>query len=210
VTDSRSDRFEDEDRLAARIDEGAVGVLPTDTAFGLVAPIDRASAVKRVFRIKGRSLEKTVPVLVTAGQAESLAEFTPIERSAAGRFWPGPLTLVLRARRPESRSPGLVREGTVALREPDHPALLRLLDRTGPLVGTSANPAGGATPRRARQLDEKLLERVDFLRRSPAGRGESSSVVRWSPRRDSWTMLREGPIRVESLPRAADREEEPR
>lgn len=181
--------------------EGGVAVFPTDTAYGLGARIDRPRAVRRVFGIKRRSTERTVPVLVLPNQARRLAEFAPTERAAADAFWPGGLTLVLAARRPEGLADGLEREGTVALRVPEYPALHRVLERTGPLVGTSANRSGGPTPRRTEDLSDGLLEQVDVALVGPVPGEASSTVARWLPEDERWKVHREGAVPADQLPR---------
>lgn len=208
------ERFEREDRIAEALRDGGVAVFPTDTAYGLGGRIDRPRAVRRVFEIKRRSTDRTVPVLVLPDQARRLAVFSPVERAAADRFWPGGLTLVLAARNPDGLADGLERDGTVALRVPDYPALHRVLERTGPLVGTSANLSGASTPRRRSDLSGELLERVDVVLRGPVPGEDSSTVARWSPEDGDWTVHRTGAVTPDQLPRpdtveSAGTEEEP-
>ncbi len=196
------DRFDREQRLVQRLRRGGVAVFPTDTAYGLGASIHRPRAVRRVFRAKNRPVEKTVPVLVVPDQARRLARFAPTERAAARRFWPGGLTLVLTARAPDRLTAGLVRDGTLALRVPDYPPLLRVLKRAGPLVGTSANPSGDPTPTRAEELASELLEWVDITVRGPVPGGTSSTVAQWGPRRNRWTVHRAGAVSPDRLPQS--------
>lgn len=196
------DRLDGEEHLIKRLRRGGVAVFPTDTAYGLGASIHRPGAVRRVFRAKGRPVEKTVPVLVVPDQARRLARFSPTERAAARRFWPGGLTLVLEARAPDRLTAGLVRDGTLALRVPDYPPLLRVLRRCGPLVGTSANPSGEPTPTRAQELSPELLERVDVTVRGAIPGGTSSTVAQWSSREERWTVHRAGAVPPDRLPRS--------
>lgn len=199
--------FEREESLAAQLRNGALGIVPTDTVYGLVASIHRDESVRTVFRVKDRPREKTVPVLVGSGQVEQLARIRPVERDAVRQFWPGGLTLVLEACSPEDWAVGLVREGTMAVRMPDHPALLNLLDRTGPLVGTSANRSGEPAPARPEALDPTLVDRVDFTVRGPELPGTSSTVGGWDASRETWVIHRTGPVTVEELPGAESDDE---
>lgn len=135
------------DQLSKRIRDGAVFIYPTDTCYGLGCSIDSPEAIDAVFDIKGRDESKTVPVLLTADQVKTLAAVCPVEERAMERFWPGGLTLALDARNPDSLDPRLLREGTVAVREPDVAPLIELIEEAGPIVGTSANLSGRPSPR---------------------------------------------------------------
>ena len=87
------------DRAAAVIREGGLVALPTDTLYGLAADPFNAAAVRRVFLVKGRTLERALP-LVAADVSQivsQLGSLPPIAIALAGRFWPGPLTMLLPA-----------------------------------------------------------------------------------------------------------------
>lgn len=130
---------------AARVlEEGSVVVIPTDTVYGLVARLDRPQGIERIFEIKNRSRSKPLPILVgDIKTARTLADFTAYALETAMSSWPGPVTLVLDVL---DDLPDVGGDGTtVGLRIPDHPFALELLRQTGPLVGTSANPAGKPT-----------------------------------------------------------------
>ena len=91
----------------------------------------------------------------------------PLARLLAGRFWPGPLTLVLDAR-----------DGTVGLRVPAHPVARAVLaGYGGPLYATSANPSGEPAPRALEGVDPAVCSAVDFAVRGGPGSGEASAVV---------------------------------
>ena len=178
---SRVDR-----ELAGRIEaaagalrRGGVVAYPTETFYGLGALARDASAVARIARAKGRPEGKPLP-LVAADRAmvEEVAEVGPLAARLADRFWPGPLTLVLRARPglPEAVTAGT---GTVGIRIPGS-EVARELSRAagGPIVSTSANPAGGTPPARAGDLEPGLRGRLDaVLDGGPAPGGLPSTVV---------------------------------
>lgn len=132
---------------AARVlAEGGVVVIPTDTVYGLVARLDRPQAIDRIFKIKKRARSKPLPILVAdIKTARTFADFSSHALEMAMSRWPGAVTLVLDVL---DDLPDIGGDGTtVGLRIPDHPFALELLQQTGPLVGTSANPAGKATGR---------------------------------------------------------------
>jgi L-threonylcarbamoyladenylate synthase len=121
---------------------GSVVGLPTDTVYGLAARLD-AEAVDRIFAAKGRPPDLALPVLIGAREQVGLvAASFPIPAVAISeRFWPGAITLVVRARRAVGRLVG--GDGkTVGIRWPDHPLVEQLCLEVGPLAVTSANRHG--------------------------------------------------------------------
>lgn len=179
--------------------EGAVFVYPTDTTWGIGCRMDHPESIRRIFTIKQRPPEKTVPVLLHRSDLEALALEHPPEARAIENWWPGALTLVLQARNPESLDPHLVRDGTIALREPDHPPLLGLLRELGPIVGTSANPTGQPAPTDRSELDPTLVEAVDWVLGEGKAGGTSSTVAQWNGEQDRWVIHRQGPIELTAL-----------
>ena len=132
--------------LRALVDDvraGAVLAIPTESSYGLAADPRNASAVRRVFTIKGRDGAK--PLLVVAanrGQLDDLG--VAASRETLDRFfavWPAPLTVTLPVRTPLPASAG---EATLAVRVPAHRELRELLEATGPLTATSLNRSGSA------------------------------------------------------------------
>ena len=175
----------------AALRRGDLVVLPTDTVYGLAAHPRLPNAVALVYAVKERPAEKQLPLLVSgADQAAALAETSPLGERLMARFWPGGLTLVLRAREDGS---------TVAVRMPDHAVALALIGALGgPLATTSANRSGQpscttATAVRA-QLPTGYAVVID-AGASPGGR--DSTVLDLTapvPR-----ILRRGAVDVEDL-----------
>jgi L-threonylcarbamoyladenylate synthase len=129
----------------AAVSRGEVIVVPTDTVYGVAVCPKVEGAVDRVVALKGRGRDMAPPLLVSsADQAAGLiAEGTLNDEviSLIHQFWPGALTVVLPVN-PELGFDIGQTPGTVALRSPDHPALLELLRIHGPLAVTSANRTG--------------------------------------------------------------------
>jgi len=131
-------------RLArAAIGRGELVVIPTDTVYGVAADAFSPAAVQRLLDAKGRDRTAPPPVLVPGiPTLDALAEFVPDEvRALVARFWPGGLTVVLRARPTLDWDLGETR-GTVAVRMPSDRIALELLSETGPLAVSSANRTG--------------------------------------------------------------------
>lgn len=187
------------DRAAALLRDGGVVAFPTETVYGLGANAFDARAVARVFDIKGRPAfdPLIVHVLDEAMLARVVSDVPTMARRLIERFWPGPLTLVLR-KQPEV--PGLVTSGlaTVAVRMPAHPVARALLERTrSPLAAPSANPFGRLSPTRAQHVDRMLGDRVDLIvDGGPAEHGLESTIVALEP---TCVLLRPGAIPIDAI-----------
>jgi L-threonylcarbamoyladenylate synthase len=146
------------DATAAALRAGRVVVLPTDTVYGLAALPDHAEGVQAIYRAKGRPEGMHLPVLgASLDQVRRLGvDLTGEAESLAQRWWPGPLTMVF-GFDPRSRRPGwLDGRDEVAVRIPQHAFLLALLETTGVLLVTSANPHGSPTPTSAQDVIDAL------------------------------------------------------
>jgi len=159
---------------------GGLVAFPTETVYGLGADAEDVHAVERIFAAKGRP--RTHPLIAHIGSADQLdhwaADVPEFARVLAERFWPGPLTLVLRR---NSRVPLAVTGGleTVALRVPDHPLALALLSAfAGAVAAPSANRFGSVSPTTADHVREGLGPAVDFvLDGGPCAVGVESTIV---------------------------------
>lgn len=159
-------------RLArAAIGRGELVVIPTDTVYGVAADAFSPEAVQRLLDAKGRDRTAPPPVLVPGiPTLDALAEAVPDEvRALVARFWPGGLTIVLRARPTLDWDLGETR-GTVAVRMPSHRIALELLSETGPLAVSSANLTGDPAAMTAAQAQAALGDSVAvYLEAGEAG-----------------------------------------
>jgi L-threonylcarbamoyladenylate synthase len=135
------------DEAAAALADGLAVVLPTDTVYGIAVDAFHPGATDRLFAAKGRPRHVDLPVLV--GEPDDVhrlaADVPPLAAELVERWWPGPLTLVLR-RRPHLDVDLGERHDTVGVRCPASDAVRELATRIGPLATTSANPHGRPTP----------------------------------------------------------------
>ena len=167
---------------------GHVVAFPTDTAYGLGVRPDSAEAVDAVYALKGRP--RALPLILLADTVEALEGWALLPEAAGtliARWWPGPLTLVVPA---GCRTPAHVRaaDGTVGVRIPAHPAALALLRATGPHATTSANRSGGASARRAQDVQDAF-----------AGEAEPALLLDGGPTlhgADSTVLYLAGPVRI--------------
>jgi L-threonylcarbamoyladenylate synthase len=187
-------------RAGAVLRNGGLVALPTETVYGLGANAWNAAAVGRIFLAKGRPADNPLIVhLAAADQLEQVvATITPLARTLADRFWPGPLTLVLDA---AADLPAVTTGGlrTVAVRVPGHPIARALIRAAGvPVAAPSANRSGRPSPTTADHVMADLADHVDLLiDAGPTGLGLESTVV--DARGPSPIVLREGALSREEL-----------
>jgi L-threonylcarbamoyladenylate synthase len=150
---------------AGALRSGGIVVVPTDTVYGLAALPHLPDAVRAVYRAKGRPTGMHLPVLAASvEQVRTLGvAFGPAASVLAARWWPGPLTLAFAFDTGSGRPAWLDGRDEVAVRIPDHDFVRALLRETGPLVVTSANPHGAATPLTAEAASASLGAFVDLV-----------------------------------------------
>lgn len=188
-------------RAAQLLCAGELVAFPTETVYGLGGDATDNRAVAAIFAEKGRP--RFNPLIVHVPDrvaAEAIGEFDEPARRAAARFWPGPLSLVLR-RRAGSPVSLLASAGleTVAVRVPSHPVALALLRAAGrPIAAPSANRSGRVSPTAAAHVAAELGERVAMI--LDAGRtpvGLESTVLDLSGAAPA--VLRPGGVALEEL-----------
>jgi L-threonylcarbamoyladenylate synthase len=182
---------------AARlISEGQPVAVPTETVYGLAADATSGEAVARIYEAKGRpSFNPLIVHVEGLDQALRIARFDETALGLAGRYWPGPLTLVLPLRE-EAGIASLVTAGlaTVALRAPAHPAMRDLLRAVGrALAAPSANASGRISPTRPEHVLASLGGRIPLvLDGGPTAVGVESTIVAVADGR--LRLLRPGPV----------------
>ena len=192
------------EKAAAILRSGGLVARPTETVYGLGASALEEEAVKRIFAVKGRPQDN--PLIIHVAGPEALAEWCADVPEAAyalaERFWPGPLTLVLRCRKTgEPHIPDRVTAGldTVAVRCPDHPATLEVIRLAGvPVAAPSANLSGKPSTTTALHCLHDLAGKVEaVLDGGPCRVGLETTILDLtvSPPR----VLRPGGVTLEQL-----------
>jgi tRNA threonylcarbamoyl adenosine modification protein (Sua5/YciO/YrdC/YwlC family) len=187
------------DAAVSALQSGELVVLPTDTVYGIAADAFSPPAVARLLAAKGRGRDMPVPVLVGSWRTVDglVDQLGPLARSLVEAFWPGPLTLVVRAAPSLAWDLGDTR-GTVAVRMPLQPVALEVLTQTGPLAVSSANRSGLPPATDAAEAREQLGDSVSvYLDAGPAGDPVPSTIVDLTG--DRARVLREGALPIESL-----------
>ncbi len=165
---------------AGLLREGKLVAFPTETVYGLGANALDSAAVSRIFEAKGRPLSSPLIVHVSSIDMarELAAEWPDAAQQLAERFWPGPLTLVVKKR---PSMPDIVTAGlpTVGLRMPAHPVALALLREAGiPVAAPSANRFTELSPTTADHVRHGLGQRVAYvLDGGPCDVGIESTVL---------------------------------
>jgi L-threonylcarbamoyladenylate synthase len=179
------------------LDAGDLVVIPTDTVYGIAAAL-MPDAIAKVFEIKGRTREKPLPVLgASALQLARVAAFDDRARRLGDAFWPGPLTLVLPRAAGFDIDLGRAEDASVAIRVPDHALARLVLERSGPLAVTSANPSGEIPATSAQEARELLGDRVRaYLDGGRCEGAEPSTVLSLM---NGPELVRAGPISEDEL-----------
>ena len=180
-------------RLAkVSLDRNELVVLPTDTVYGIAANAFSAKGVEALLNAKGRDRTMPPPVLIPKVETMSAlaADLPLVANQLAAAFWPGALTMVLKAQRSLEWDLGETR-GTVALRVPDHKITLALLEDVGTLAVSSANLTGKDAAVNVQQAVEHFGDKVAvYLDGGASTKGEASTIL-------DLTQVRDGePIRV--------------
>lgn len=180
---------------AALLQRGGMVAVPTETVYGLAGNGLDAGAVERIYEVKGRPAVKPLSLMVPgpAAMGEYAAEVPPAAKYLAEKFWPGPLTIVLKAK---THIPPIVLAGgdTVGLRCPQHPMTLELLKLSGlPFAAPSANPSGAESPKTADQVREYFDGKIEaIVDGGPCGLGLESTIIDMSAL--PYRILRQGAL----------------
>lgn len=191
------------DKAAETIRSGGMVAVPTETVYGLAANGLDAQAVAEIYRVKGRPAQKPVSLMVHG--AEEIGKYCEdVPESAyrlAQKFWPGPLTMVLKAK---DIVPDIVRAGgrTVGLRCPDHPLTLQFLEKCGlPLAVPSANPSGKPSPKTPEEVRRYFDGKISaILDGGSCGIGTESTILDLTVR--PYRILRQGALAEREIIRA--------
>lgn len=180
---------------ASRIREGEIGIIPTDTLYGLVASVLCPDAVERVYRIRGRDEAK--PCIVLLADMTDLGRFgidpDEVSRERLSLVWPGAVSVVLPC--PDPRWRHIHRGvGSIAFRVPARKDLHEFLVATGPVVAPSANPASMPPSTTVDEAEAYFGEGVDFLVDGGVLRSEPSTLARLEEGR--LTVLRQGAVSI--------------
>lgn len=183
LRDTKGQQKEIEDKISAAakiLREGGLVGIPTETVYGLGADATNPDAVRRVFEVKGRPQDNPLILHVTGAQwlPRYCADIPPVAYMLARKFWPGPLTMVLKRQPtvPDETTAGL---DTVAVRCPNHLVTLAIIREAGiAIAAPSANISGRPSCTTAQDVLEDVGGRVDMvIDGGPCAVGVESTVL---------------------------------
>jgi L-threonylcarbamoyladenylate synthase len=190
----QSDRI---DYIVSCLRKGDVVAMPTDTFYGLAVDPVNLHAVENIYRIKSRQKQKPLSLLIASlAQAYELArDSDPMLDKLADRFWPGPLTIIVRA---GTKLPlrSTANTGNVALRIPDAVIPRMVVERFGlPITATAANLQGASECTHAACVRDQIGDRIPLIvDGGPTSRSLPTTIVDLSLGEGRWEILREGAI----------------
>jgi L-threonylcarbamoyladenylate synthase len=158
--------------------QGGVGVMPTDTLYGLVASASDETAIKRVYDLKGRTASK--PCIILISGFDDLPHFgttlTREQHNVLNNYWPGPVSVILPC---GPLTQEYLHRGTqtLAFRIPKDARLRKFLQESGPLIAPSANPEGLPPATTAEEAKAYFGSSVDFYEDGGKRTGEPSTII---------------------------------
>ncbi len=203
LRDTKGQQKEIEDKISAAakiLRQGGLVALPTETVYGLGANALDENAVRRIFEAKGRPQDNPLIIHVSGQQwlPRYCADIPPLAYVLARKFWPGPLTMILKRKPcvPDQTTAGL---DTVAVRCPNHPVTLAIIREAGiPIAAPSANLSGRPSCTTAQDVAEDMDGKIEGLvDGGPCAVGVESTILDLTC--DPPRLLRPGGLPVESL-----------
>ncbi len=178
---------------ARAIKRGEIVGVPTDTVYGLAVDLYEEAALDRLYAVKGRDGDKPIAILVASlEQGLVLGAMSDRALELAERYWPGAATLVVPRLDTAPEWLGDAERRTVALRCPDHPVALALLEITGPLAVTSANRSDTEPVVTADEAQAVFHDEVLTYLPGEAGGGAPSTLIDLT--QPTEVVLRQGPV----------------
>ena|SRR3989344_1499051 len=184
------------DKVVEVLKNGGVGVVPTDTIYGISASALDRGAVGRAYSLKGRGEQK--PMIVLVSSPKDLTVFGIRLNISTVKFfkkyWPGRVSVILDC--PVKKYEYLHRgTKTLAFRLPAYPELINLLKKTGPLVSTSVNPNGREPAESIMQAKKYFDDKVDFYV-DIGNLGSTPSTVARLYKTGKVEIVREGDVKI--------------
>ena len=183
------------EKLIEVIKKGGVGVIPTDTIYGLVGKALLRKTVKKVYKLKQRNPKKPSIILISKIDDLKLFRIKLDENTKKflQKYWPGKVSMILPC--PYKKFFYLHRgTKTLAFRLPDYLELVDLLKKTGPLIAPSANPESEKPAKTIKEAKNYFGEKVDFY--TDVGRLESLPSTLISIKDEKVEVLRQGEIKI--------------
>ncbi len=166
------------DDIVSILKHDGIGVIPTDTLYGILGSAFSKRAVARIYEVKGRDEQK--PFIVLIATLNDLKKFgvtlTASQKKFLQSVWPGPVSVILPC---AHKSFAYLHRGqkSLAFRMPQNALLEKLLKKTGPLVAPSANPQGEIPAENIKKAQDYFGCAVDFYIGGSSKKGKASSII---------------------------------
>ena len=179
------------------INQGGVVIFPTDTVYGIGCDPYNKASIEKIYKIKSRHITKSVPVLTySIEMAEKIAQFDQLAKKIVKKFWPGPLTVILKVT-DEKIKKSLNLENKIAIRVPDHKCTLELLKKCNYLVGTSANISGDLPYTNPKECLKKMQDYDVFVDGGIITSNGESTIIEIE--NEEIKIIREGSLTKEEI-----------
>ncbi|PJC51182.1 MAG: threonylcarbamoyl-AMP synthase [Nitrosopumilales archaeon CG_4_9_14_0_2_um_filter_34_16] len=179
------------------INQGGIAIFPTDTVYGIGCNPYNKTAVERIYKIKSRNISKSIPILVYSKEiASKITEFDEFTEKIMDKFWPGPLTLIMKLT-DEKLKTSLNLKEKIAVRVPNHKCTLGLLKKCDMIVGTSANISGKPSYTNSDECFKDLQEYDIFVDGGTITSGGESTVIEIE--NEEIKIIREGSLTKEEI-----------
>jgi len=179
--------------IAEAVENGELIVYPTETVYGIGADIFNEAAIKKLFVAKNRPFDMPLSVAVSSKEMmDSIAVLDERAERLIDAFLPGPLTIIIKKK---PIVPDIVTSMSekVGIRMPDHPVALKIIERTGPLVATSANSHSHPDAVNSEEAESDFGDSVNvYVDSGPCSLGKPSTIV-WLMG-DKMEIVRQGAI----------------
>ena len=183
------------DEIIHTIKKDGIGIVPTDTLYGIVGSAFSKQAVKRIYTVKGRDENK--PFIILVSSVSDLKKFGIVvslfQKKFLENIWPNSVSVIIPC--PLKKFEYLHRGSrSLAFRLPKNKKLQQFLKKTGPLVAPSANPQGEKPAETVREAKKYFGTHIDFYVSDGRKNGKPSTIV--SLENEKPTLLREGSVRL--------------
>lgn len=184
-------------KIISLFKNGKIIIFPTDTVYG-IGCILNDKTIQQLYKIKKRSKNKPTLILAASfNQAKKYAYFNPKAKRIAKKFWPAPLTLILKAK---ENVPKMIqgRGGTIAIRVPKQKLLQKILSNLKePILAPSANFSGKKTPTTSSEIDKNLIKLVDYVVTEKNSGTKPSTIIDISGKK--LKLIRLGQIKIQDF-----------
>ena len=179
------------------IEKGGIVIFPTDTVYGIGCNPYNIDSIKKIYEIKSRKKIKSLPVLAySVDIVKKIVVIDNFTEKIIQKYWPGPLTLILELKDQKLKE-SLNLQNKIAIRIPDSKCTLKLLEKCGLIVGTSANISGNTSYTNPDDCMKNVKNYDVFLNGGTITSKGESTIIEIENKKIK--IIREGALKVEDI-----------